>query len=47
MGASKRLFEDVRINNAVVEITTTQRKYNEAKSTTSQNKGANIKTKTK
>ena len=45
MGASKRLFEEIR-NNAPEE-TAAQRKYNEAKSTASQNKGANIKTKTK
>lgn len=45
MGASKRLFEQTRINNSVVEVSTAQRIYNDAKSTTSQKKGANIKNK--
>jgi len=42
MGASKRLFEEIR-NNAPEE-TAAQRKYNEAKSTASQNKGAKFNT---
>lgn len=47
MGASKRIFEDVRIRNAVEQTTTLQHIYNDATSTSSLKKRANIKTKTR